>query len=118
MYYYVYVGPPSSVSSITIGETCLKTSTIVSWSPSSSNSVCGPVSYNVTISPSDGVMMMMNITSTFYNFTELTPGNNYTVTVAGINLAGVGESNTATFHIPTIAEAIPSGKLTFYSYNI
>jgi len=110
-----YVGPPSSVSSITVGETCLKTSTIISWTPFSSNPVCGPVSYDVTISSSDGVMTMMNITNTFYNFTGLTPGTNYTVTVAGINEAGAGESNTTTFYIPTMAEAVPSGELTFYS---
>ena len=53
--------------------------------------MCGPVSYDVTISPSDGVEMM-RITNTSCNFTGLTPDNSYTVTVAGRNDAGVGES--------------------------
>ena len=37
---------------------------------------------------------MMRITNTSYNFTGLTPDNSYTVTVAGRNDAGVGESTT------------------------
>ena len=49
------------------------------------------MSYNVAISPSDGVVMM-RVSDTSYNFTGLTPDNNYTVTVAGINNADVGES--------------------------
>jgi len=72
---------------ITTASGCL--STIVSWDPVTSDPVCGPVSYNVTISPSDGVMMM-RITDTSYNFTGLTPNNSYTVTVTGRNDAGVG----------------------------
>ena len=35
---------------------------------------------------------MMRVSDTSYNFTGLTPDNNYTVTVAGINNADVGES--------------------------
>ena len=84
------LGPPSPVSSVTTTSSgCL--STIVSWDPVTSDPVCGPVSYDVTISPSDGVMMM-RITDTSYNFTGLTPDNIYTATVAGINDAGVGVS--------------------------
>ena len=37
---------------------------------------------------------MMRITDTSYNFTGLTPDNSYTATVAGRNVAGVGESTT------------------------
>ena len=65
-------------------------STIISWDPVTSDPVCGPVSYDVTISPFDGVVMM-KINDTSYNFTGLTPDNSYTVTVAGRNDAGVGE---------------------------
>jgi len=84
------VGPPSPVSSIiTTASGCL--STIVSWNPFISDPVCGPVSYDVTISSSDGVVMM-RITDTSYNFTGLIPDNSYTVTVAGRNIAGVGRS--------------------------
>ena len=86
------VGPPSPVRNITTASSgCL--STIVSWDPVTSDSVCGPVSYHVTISPSDGVVMM-NLTDTSYKFTGLTPDNSYTVTVAGRSVAGVEESTT------------------------
>jgi len=82
------LGPPSPVSDITSTTSgCL--STIVSWNPFISDIVCGPVSYDVTISSSDGVMMM-RITDTSYNFTGLTPDNSYTVTVTGGNNAGAG----------------------------
>ena len=59
----------------------------MSWDPATSDLVCGPVSYDVTISPSG---VMMRITDTSYNFTGLTPDTSYTVTVAGRNNAGVG----------------------------
>ena len=81
----------------------------VSWSPPSSDPVCGPVSYNVTISPSDGVMMMRT-TNTFYNFTGLTPGTNYIVTVSGINMAGIGESNMITVSTLNMNEVVTSGE--------
>jgi len=42
------------------------------------------------ISSSDGVVVNTTI-QTSYNFTGLTPDNNYTVTVAGRNDAGMGE---------------------------
>jgi len=66
-------------------------STIVSWDPVTSDLVCGPVSYDVTISPFDGALIM-RITDTSNKFTGLTPDNSYTVTVTGRNNAGVGRS--------------------------
>ena len=103
-------GPPSPITSITASDTsCLTTNVIVSWDPSTSDPVCGPLSYNVTISPSDGVTVMI-ITDTTYNFTTLTPGTNYTVTVAANNMAGVGNSSMTMFYIITMTEALPSGE--------
>ena len=69
------------------------------------------------MSPSDGVMITA-ITNTSNNFTRLTPGTSYTVTVACINKAGTGESSTVTFHVPTkcqstMSEIIPTGKFIF-----
>ena len=87
------LGPPSPFSSTTISRGCLRF--IASWEPITGRPVCGPVSYDVTISPSDGVMMM-RITDTSYNFTGLTPNNTYTVTVAGTSDIGVGESSMMT----------------------
>ena len=107
-----FTGPPSPITSITASDTsCLTTkyNVIVSWDPSTSDPVCGPLSYNVTISPSDGVTVM-RITDTTYNFTTLTPGTDYTVTVAANNMAGVGQSNMTIFYIITMTEALPSGE--------
>jgi len=107
----LFTDPPSPVDGIRVCDASYyKSSAAVTWSPSSGDPVCGPVSYNVTISPSDGVMMV-RITNTFYNFTGLTPGTNYTVTVAGINMAGIGESNMIMFYIPNVNIVIPSGEL-------
>ena len=98
--------PPPAVDNIRRSEICLETSVIVSWDPVP---VCGPVLYDVTISPSDGVVMM-RITDTSYNFTGLTPDNSYTVTVAGRNDAGMGESSMIMFNKPNMNEAVPSGE--------
>ena len=108
-----FTGPPSPITSITATDTsCLTTSVIVSWTPSSGDPVCGPISYNVTISPPDGVMIM-SINDISYNFTALTPGTNYIVTVAAFNMAGAGEAGTVMFYTITAAEAVPSGKYKF-----
>jgi len=97
------IGPPTPVGSLMETTICSRYFT-VSWSPPGSDPVCGPVSYDVTISPSDG--RMMRITNTFYNFTGLRPGTSYTVTVAGINMAGVGESNMITVNTLNVNEVI------------
>ena len=107
MFMYLYIGPPST-SSITFTEICTSDAA-VSWDPFTSNSVCGPVSYDVTISPSDGVVLM-RITNTSYNFTGLMPDTNYTVTVAGRNFAGE-ESLSETERTPTKQDALPNGNL-------
>ena len=57
---------------------------LLSWSPVGSDTVCGPVTYNITVTvmPSHGMIM---IQSTYINNT------NYTITVLGSNDAGDGE---------------------------
>ena len=104
-----FTGPPSIRSITTSDTSCLTSHAVVSWDPSSSDPVCGPVSYDVTVSPSDGVMIT-RITNTSYNLTGLMPGTNYTVIVAGSNMAGAGESGTVTFYIITMTEAVPTGE--------
>jgi len=104
----IITGPPTPVSSLMESKKCSRYFAI-SWSPPSSDPVCGPVSYNVTISPSD-IVMMMRITNTFYNFTGLTPGTSHTVTVAGINMAGVGESNNITVSTLNVNEVVTNGE--------
>ena len=63
---------------------------LVSWSPVGSDTVCGPVTYNITVIPSHGMMMMM-INDTAYNITGLYYNTNYTITVYATNNAGDGE---------------------------
>jgi len=92
---FTYVGgPPSALQNLQVRRGCINAA--VSWNPVSSDEVCGPVSYNVTLTSSDGVVMMRTI-DTSYDFTGLTPNNNYTVTVAGRNVAGVGSAATEAF---------------------
>ncbi|XP_065914929.1 adhesion G protein-coupled receptor L3-like [Dysidea avara] len=78
---------------------------LISWDHVTSDPVCGSVSYDVTISSSDGVIMTVTTYGTSYSFTGLTPDTSYTVTVAGRNDAGVGESGILTVitlsHSPT-----------------
>ena len=84
-----------------------------SWDPVTSDPVCGPVSYDVTILPSNGVVMR-KITNTTYSFIELTPYTIYNITVTGRNDAGVGESAKVIVNAPTIANVVSHGKLHVY----
>ena len=71
---------------------------LVSWSPVGSNRVCGPVTYNITVMPSHGMMMMIN--DTVYNITGLHYNTNYIITVNATNSHGDGEPATITVKIP------------------
>ena len=61
---------------------------LVSWSPVDSDRVCGPVTYNITVMPSHGMMMMIN--DTVYNITGLNYNTNYNITVYATNSVGHG----------------------------
>ena len=63
---------------------------MVSWSSVDSDTMCGPVTYNITVMPSHGMIMMIN--DTVYNITGLNYNTNYTITVYAANNAGDGES--------------------------
>ena len=67
---------------------------LVSWSPVGSDTVCGPVTYNITVMPSHGMMMMINDTA--YNITGLYYNTNYTITVYATNNVRDGESAIVT----------------------
>ena len=77
---------------------------LVSWSPVGSDRVCGPVTYNITVMPSHGMMMMIN--DTFYNITGLNYNTNYIITVYATNNVGHGEPVTVTVRtkdlLPTV----------------
>ena len=62
---------------------------LLSWSPVGSDRVCGPVTYNITVMPSHGMMMMIN--DTVYNITGLNYNTNYIITVYATNRIGNGE---------------------------
>ena len=83
-----YVGFPSSPV-LTYESTCNEI--LVSWSP---DRMCGPVTYNITVMPSHGMMMMIN--DTVYNITELNYNTNYIIIVYATNNAGHGEPATVT----------------------
>ena len=71
---------------------------LVSWSPVGSDTVCGPVTYNITVMPSHGMMMMINDTT--YNITGLYYNTNYTITVYATNKHG-GDGEPATISVKT-----------------
>ena len=65
---------------------------LVSWSPLDSDTVCGPVTYNIIVMPSHGMIMMIN--DTVYNITGLNYDNKYTITVYANNSHTSGEPVT------------------------
>ena len=83
---------------------------LVLWSPVDSDTVCGPVTYNITVMPSHGMIMM--ISDTVYNITGLHYNTNYTITVYASNNYTSGEPATLTVktkpgmhYIPTYVHA-------------
>ena len=71
---------------------------LVSWSPVDSDTMCGPVAYNITVMPSHGMIMMIN--DTVYNITGLNYNTNYTITVYATNYHTSGEPSTIAVHLP------------------
>ena len=71
---------------------------LVSWLPVGSDTVCGPLTYNITVMPSRGMIMMIN--DTVYNITGLYYNTNYIITVYATNNAGDGEPATVTVKTP------------------
>ena len=60
--------------------------------PVGSDRVCKPVTYNITVMPSHGMMMMINDTA--YNITGLNNDTYYNITVYATNTHGNGEPAT------------------------
>ena len=80
----------------------------MSWSTANSDPVCGPVSYNLSLSSSGVLIRSVITTDTVYNFSGLAPNTTYNVAIAGVNLAGVGEFTEEMIFTPSIG--IPIGK--------
>ena len=99
---------PLPTTHLTALHVCLTHFTVL-WDSVTSDPLCGPVEYDVTISSSDGVKFM-RVVNTSYNFTGLTPSTYYIITVAAVNQVGVGQSTEIAINTPTMTEALPSGK--------
>ena len=74
--------------------------------------MCGPVTYNITVMPSHGMMMMM-INDTAYNIIGLYYNTTYIITVYATNNVGDGEPAMITVN----TESLPPGIAT-YTYSI
>ena len=112
-YICIYVGPLSPVNNITVREICDTTISGISWTASSSSDdpECGQISYEVTTSPSDPMIMTRRITSSLYNITGLTPSTSYLLTITGrVMTGGVVEDGSITINTPSRDEAVPSGE--------
>ena len=103
------LGAPSPINDFNVSEICSTTISGISWTPSSGDSVCEPVSYELIISPTDQMIMMMRITDTSYDITGLTPATLYSLTVISSNMAGSNES-VMTISTPNMNDIVPSGE--------
>ena len=93
----MYIGVPKSHRPVLTYKSRLN-EILVSWSPISNNEACGPVSYNVTVMPSHGMVMMVNDTA--YNITGLYYNTDYTITVYATNSIDDKVSATVTVRTP------------------
>ena len=116
-YVRTYIGPPSPINDFDAREICDTTISGVSWTPSSSDPVCGPISYELTVSPTDQMIMIMRINDTSYDITGLISGTSYNLTVISSNMAGSVES-VMMISTPNTNEIVPSGECinTAYTY--
>ena len=69
--------------------------------------MCGPVTYNITVMPSHGMIMMIN--DTVYNITGLYYNTNYTITVLASNDHCSGGPATITVKTEPLAAGIIKG---------
>ena len=81
---------------------------LVSWSIVDSDTVCGPVTYNITVMPSHGMIMMIN--DTVYNITGLHYNTDYTITVYATNNVGDGEPTTVTVTTKSLPPSMHNNK--------
>lgn len=106
-----YVGPPLNVNGIATNITC-PTSVNITWNSTNSTTTCGPELYNVTlVSLSHQWTTISNVT--FQVFDGLMSDTTYNISVAGINLAGIGEFHALTFTTTNLTATVPGSKLEF-----
>ena len=86
-------GPPGDISNIIIPpDTITACSFVVQWSRSSSDPVCGPIQYTVTVTEGGILIINDTIILTNYDVTELNDSTTYHVTVTASNNAGSSSS--------------------------
>ena len=107
-------GALNPITNFNVSDVCVNDFTI-SWNPVLGDPLCGPVSYNMTISTTDKEETTLNATtfSVFKasaDFTRLTSASNFTVTVVAVNSYGSGEPAMINVSTPDLSEAVPSGK--------
>ena len=73
--------------------------------------MCGPVTYNINVMPSHGIIMMIN--DTVYSITGLNYNTNYTITVYATNNHSSGEPTT----ISVAIKPFPPSTYVLYSFN-
>ena len=101
MYYYMnlqFCFPTGALKSPVLTYKNTLGDILVSWSPVSSDGVCGPVSYRVAVKPSHGMVKRVNDTA--YNITGLNYNTDYTITVYATNGFDKVESAPVTVRIP------------------
>ena len=106
----VLIGLPN-ISNIEVSrEKYFTVSGSISWSTGSNSS---PVSYNVTLRSSNEIVVTSSTMNTFFEFTDLTPGRNYTATIVSVSDIGIGFLSMSTFYIPTQKNAQLSGRYMY-----
>ena len=88
-------GPPGGTTSINISpDTITACSFVVQWSKASSDLVCGPVWYKITISTGGMGIITDNTILTNYTVTGLNDNTAYHVSVISNNNAGSSNATT------------------------
>ena len=104
--FYLSTGPPGDISDIIIPpDTITACSFVVQWSRSSSDPVCGPVWYTVTVATGGDMIITTTTTLTHCNVTGLNGNTVYRISVIASNNAGSsgssGSSGVTTMSIMT-----------------
>ena len=110
---YLLTGPPGDITDIIIPPDIITAcSFVVQWSRPSSDPVCGPVQYTVTILIEGGMLIINDNTMlTNYTVTELNGNIVYYVAVTASNNAGSSGSVT---NVRVMTNSI--GKFILYAY--
>jgi len=89
------VGPPEIITDLSIPPDMItSTSFVVQWSEPSSDPVCGPVQYIVTVATGGIMISNFTVNGTTYTVTGREHNTLYTIYLAAYNAAGIGDSAT------------------------